>query len=305
MIENAAASVTRTCPACELNRGVCIGEKNSFGILSCRYCGTLYTSRLPEHLGREDYDSYYNESNLTVPEFISRRLDEIVAGFSSYRQNNLLLDLGFGAGSFLQAATRAGWNVRGVELSKTAAEHARKQGMEVFCGELAKACYAEGLFDVVVASELLEHLDDAKSLLREIARVLRPGGLLWATTPHGKGASARLLGVKWSVASPPEHLQMFSLVGMKSMIIGSGFSKVRILSHGLNPFEILHSLKNDRSVSSHDSQSETKGFDRVDSSYRLNAFLSDRASRRILKKMINHVLSVTRLGDSLKIEAEK
>ena len=88
--------------------------------------------------------------------------------------------------------------------------------------ELAKQM-EEGLsdFDVVIASEVLEHVLDPHAMLVEILRVLRPGGLLWATTPHGRGISARLLGLEWSNVCPPEHLQLFSVAGICRRQAGS------------------------------------------------------------------------------------
>ncbi len=227
------------CVACGMASGLERGQKNGFRILSCQNCGTLYTSHLNDAQSLHDYDAYYGAENLAVPDFINTRLDEIVAGFSSYRQTGRFLDVGFGAGSLLEAATRAGWNATGVEVSQTAAEHVRRLGFDVFCGELAEANYPAGYFDVVTASEVLEHVPDPRALVQEIARVLRPGGLFWATTPHGRGASSRVLGVKWSVISPPEHLQLFSLSSIKTLLAAAGFRRVSVLTHGVNPSEIL------------------------------------------------------------------
>ena len=44
---------------------------------------------------------------------------------------------------------------------------------------------------------------------------------------------------------------------------------------------------------------------RVESSYELNEFLSDKPARRLVKGLLNEILNVTRMGDSLKIRAEK
>ncbi len=300
MIENNIDSAERRCPACDSARTTYVGQKNDFRMLSCQKCGTLYTSGLPAPESAEDYDGYYNSENLSVPDFINKRLDEIVAGFSAYRQNGRLLDIGFGAGTVLQAAARAGWTATGIEVSQTAVEYVRGLGFTVFCGELAEAKYPDGHFDVITASEVLEHVPEPDALLREMARVLRPGGLLWATTPNGKGLSSRLLGLKWSTVSPPEHLQLFSLKGLKTMLDAAGFRRVRIVTHGVNPFEILHTLRQRRSNGEVQECS-----DRVGSSYRLNEFLTESHSRKALKGIANGLLSVGHFGDSLKTWAEK
>ena len=302
------------CPACGQASGRSRGRKNDFHLLSCQTCATLYTAHVPGISQSQDYNSYYTAENLTVPAFIDRRLDEIIATFERYRKNNRLLDVGCGAGSLLEAAGRNKWAAFGVEVSQSASEHILSRGFEVFCGELENANYPDEHFDVVIASEVLEHVPDPRAMLEGIARVLRPGGLLWATTPHGRGISARILGLDWSIVSPPEHLQLFSVVGIKGLLSGAGFRRVEVVTHGTNPFEILHSMRgratgpapeNGSGRGGSNGSSRGESFNRVESSYQLNEFLSDSAFRRFLKGTLNSLLNVGRMGDSLKIRAEK
>jgi len=295
----------RVCPGCGGHAGLNCGRKNHFELLSCSTCATLYTAADSTD-GETDYDSYYTAENLAIPEFIHRRLDEIVKTFGPYRKSNRLLDVGCGAGSFLQAAARSNWQAFGVEISRTAAAHVCGQGFEVFCGELEAANYPDGYFDVVVASELLEHLVDPRGLLSEIARILRPGGLLWATTPHGRGISARLLDLSWTVVAPPEHLQLFSVFSIKALLHDIGFQRVKVSTRGTNPFEILRAMR-ERFTPGRKSTlgAEPEKFDRVQSAYQLNEFMSNNAFRRLLKSALNGLLNTMRLGDSLTIHAEK
>jgi SAM-dependent methyltransferase len=306
MGEDNASSNARLCPACGRTSGHSRGRKNDFQLLSCQSCATLYTARNPDPNQAQDYDAYYTAENLTVPTFINSILDEIVVTFEPYRKNNRLLDVGCGAGTFLEASARAGWEAMGVEVSHTAAEHVSGRGFEVFCGELEKAGYLDEHFDVVILSEVLEHVPDPQALLEASARVLRSGGLLWGTTPHGRGISARLLGLEWSTVCPPDHLQLFSVPGIRGLFSGVGLASIRVTTHGTNPFEIIHGLR--RRVTRAPQQTGCTGgesFNRVESSYQLNEFLSDSPFRRFLKGTLNSLLNAGRMGDSLKIRAEK
>src|SRR6266478_6195140 len=260
--------VARNCPACNSSKGRKQGRKNDFDILVCGNCGTLYTQTLPTLSTSQDYEAYYGAENLSVPEFIKRRLDEIVSDFEPYRRTNRLLDIGCGAGSLLEAARKSGWKAEGVEISRPAVDHVRAAGFEAFCGELTEAAYPTGHFDVVTASELLEHVPEPGHLVREVARILHPGGLWWATTPHSKGASGQLLKLDWSVISPPEHLHLFSARGLRGLLLSHGFRRVRIKTEGVNPIELLRRARG-RSISNNDS-SQSEGFDRVRTSYQLN-----------------------------------
>lgn len=309
MGEGSASSNDRYCPACGQHRSRPRGQKNNFQLLSCRTCETLFTATNPDVDQQQDYDAYYTAENLAVPAFINDILDAIVATFEPYRKNNRLLDVGCGAGTFLEASARSGWEAVGVEVSRTAAEHVRGRGFEVFCGELENANCPDDHFDVVIASEVLEHVANPRAMLEAIARVLRPGGLLWTTTPHGRGISARILGLEWSNVCPPEHLQLFSVASIKALLSVAGFSRVEVATHGTNPFEILNWIRGrvTGAVQQNGSRESARdeNFNRVESSYQLNEFLSDSAFRKFLKGTLNSLLNAARMGDSLKIRAEK
>jgi len=299
----------RLCPACAAGASHARGEKNGLRISSCASCRTLYADHLNGAGGGQDYDNYYHEANLSVPDFIDRRLDEIIAGFAPFLRGRRLLDVGSGAGSILQAARRAGWDAEGLEVSRPAVEYTRRAGFKVFCGELAEAKYPADYFDVVTASEVLEHVAEPQAMLDEIVRLLRPGGLFWGTTPHGRGLSARLLGMKWSTVSPPEHLQLFSLGGLRGMLERAGFRRVRVTSRAINPFEIWHGLWQGGGTTGVGGRQgddvDAGGFDRVGTSYQLNEALTKNSATKLLKATINGLLGAARLGDSIRIWAEK
>ena len=293
------------CPACQALQNFGCGTKNGCELFRCATCRTLYAATtLPG--SRQDYDGYYHAGNLTVPSFVLDRVGEIVAGFSRYRQENRFLDLGCGAGVLMDAAARAGWEVCGLDVSRKAVEHLRRAGYDVFHGELLEAGYPEGHFDVVAASELLEHVTDPRTIVAEVARILRPGGLFWATTPNGWGLSARLLAKNWSVVAPPEHLQLFTNRGIKSLLSQAGFRRISIATYGVNPIEILHHFRRN-SVNEHTSETNRSGdgtaFDRVSSSYRINDAMVNNFAGRMVKYSANGFLNLSGLGDSLKIRA--
>lgn len=306
MTVDSATSKNRHCPACGQRGTQSWGQKNDFQMLSCQTCATLYTATNPDTNPEDNYDAYYSAENLTVPAFINSRLDEIVATFGPYRKNNRLLDVGCGAGSFIEAAARAGWQATGIEVSRKAAEYVTGRGFEVFCGELENAGYPDDHFDVVILSEVLEHVPNPRALLEASARVLRTGGLLWGTTPHGRGISARLLGMRWSTVCPPEHLQLFSVAGIKGLFKDIGLGGIKVATHGTNPFEIIHGLRRrGASTGSEPGAANDVTFNRVESSYELNEKLSGGLSGRFLKSILNTLLNVARLGDSLKMHVEK
>lgn len=285
----------RQCPSCENPNGKAKGTKNDFQVYQCLDCGTLFSDRLPQTDESEDYDSYYTEANLEVPKFIYQRLRDLFGSFSSYRQTNRWLDIGFGAGTLMKVAAELGWEVHGVEVSKPAIEQARERGFKVFHGELNEAGYDDDFFDVITASEILEHLYEPQELINEVCRILRPGGLFWGTTPSAKGITPRLLGIDWTVIAPPEHIQLFSKKGMRGMLKKAGFSDIKLQTHGTNPVEIINYFRPQKDA----------GFDRVQTSYQINEGLESSPLKKTVKNVLNQTLNLAQIGDSLKIYARK
>lgn len=292
----------RACVACGSSQARPLGVKNEFEVVKCRGCDTVYTPYSPWYSSALFYTGFYlNADELSPPAFVNARLEEITAEFAPYRRENRLLDVGCGAGNLLQAARKNGWNARGLDVSAGAVKHVRGLGFEVFEGELQDAGFPSGHFDVVTAAELLEHLFDPRPLLREVARILRPGGLFWTTTPHARGLSGRLLGLQWRCVWPPEHLQLFSIRGLKQLLGDAGFRQLRIKTTGGNPIEIFHAMGGAKSAP----KTVDQHFDRVTTSYQLNESMMKSRSRRALKNTVNGVLNLSRLGDSLKVFAVK
>src|ERR1044072_5466719 len=215
------------CVACGSKDGQTAGGKNELELLRCRQCATLYTPYSPWYCSELFYEVYSPEQSLSPPAFVQTRLEEITAGFSPYRQGNRLLDIGCGAGNLLLAARKNGWNAQGLDVAEQATAHVRQLGFEVFHGELQQAQFPSQHFDVITAAEILEHLSEPQLLVQEVARVLRAGGLFWTTTPHARGLSARVLGLSWRCVWAPEHLQIFSVAGMKALLRDAGFSQIR------------------------------------------------------------------------------
>jgi SAM-dependent methyltransferase len=256
----------------------------------------VYVVRLPPEDAEQDYDSYYRET-VEYPQFVGRSLDRLISRFDAFRRLNRLLDVGFGGAAALEAGRRRGWTCNGVEVSAPAVTRAQQLGFDVFAGDLAAAPYDEGSFDVVIMSEVLEHVPDPFALLSAGRRMIRPGGALWVTTPHWGGLSSRLLGKEWSIVSPPEHLQLFSRRGLSGLLDRSGFRPSGIFTEVFNPMEPLRHLRS--KISGKGDGTET--FDRVASGYGLLDVVYSRRSLTAAKHVLDWVLRTTRQGDNLRV----
>ncbi len=123
-----------------------------------------------------------------------------------------ILDVGCGPG-FLLSALDGRWDCYGVEVSKLAAEQAGAHG-RIFRGKLEDAAYPDEYFDAVVFHHVIEHLEHPQHTLRQIRRILRPGGWLVLGTPDFDSGCARLFGERYRLLYDRSHVSLFSCESM-------------------------------------------------------------------------------------------
>ncbi|MBC7910436.1 MAG: methyltransferase domain-containing protein [Pyrinomonadaceae bacterium] len=103
-----------------------------------------------------------------------------------------VLDAGCGNGSQLALPlVKAGFQVWGVDTDERSIEHARRltansPNARFFCGRVEELPESE-LFDIVILSEVLEHLTEPQELLKASTQRVRAGGILIVTVPNGYG----------------------------------------------------------------------------------------------------------------------
>jgi len=142
---------------------------------------------------------------------------EIAQWLQSLAPARHALDLGCGDGA-LSAAIRA-TRLTLADVSRVALERARARLPEADAAELAPDAplpFADGSFDLVVCTEVLEHVRDVQLLLSEVRRVLEPSGRLAVTTP----AHAPLMRVP-DPLSP--HLRFFTRHSLAVLLSQMGF----------------------------------------------------------------------------------
>lgn len=109
-----------------------------------------------------------------------------------------LLEVGCAAGWLLQGARSLGWEVEGIEASPKFQRYANATlGLPVHLGTLESVPLAPASFDVVVMTDVIEHLVDPVADLQRIRRLLAPGGRLVLATCDLGSWCARFWGLDW------------------------------------------------------------------------------------------------------------
>jgi 2-polyprenyl-3-methyl-5-hydroxy-6-metoxy-1,4-benzoquinol methylase len=100
-------------------------------------------------------------------------------------KGTLLLDAGCGTGLFSREAARRGATVVSLDCGKNLLQETRRKGIDLLvAGDAAGMPIGNATFDVVVSSECIEHTPSPRDTVRELVRVLRPGGWLVLTCPN-------------------------------------------------------------------------------------------------------------------------
>jgi SAM-dependent methyltransferase len=135
-----------------------------------------------------------------------------------------LLDIGCGSGALLKNFAQLGWDVHGIEPDTNAAAVARNVlGLDVRAGNIESGSFADGYFDVITMSHVIEHLPNPIATLAECYRTLRPGSHLVVVTPNCESWARRLFGRNWFAWEPPRHFFLYSARTLKSCAEKAGF----------------------------------------------------------------------------------
>lgn len=134
-----------------------------------------------------------------------------------------VLDVGCAAGHFLDGARALGMETVGIEPGPAGADASGK-GHRVLRTWLREADLGGRKFDAVSLWEVIEHVPEPLELIHEAARHLRPGGVLALSTPSMSGLPALLLGKRFPMVTPPEHLTLLSREGLKRLLARASLS---------------------------------------------------------------------------------
>ncbi len=145
------------------------------------------------------------------------------------------LDLGCGAGTLTAALAGAGVDVIGADVADAALRRARRRhpGLEFqrvpIGGELP---FADGAFDLVWSSEVIEHVADTARWLSEVRRVLDRNGRLLLTTPNHSRIRFALHGVPRYSHPLGDHLHLYTRASLADVLDGFGFQPVTVDTAG-------------------------------------------------------------------------
>lgn len=203
-----------TCDLCGKNETsiICYPLLTAGPVLKCKNCGLVYNpwkvnQEICSKLGKK-----YQNLGLAF-EYESKwrdlRFIEKLKIIQSYKKSGRLLDVGCGPGVFLKMAKEV-YDCYGVDTNPIHCQKAKdERSLRVFNGTLKEAKFENDFFDMIVASNVLEHTYSPMRELKEMNRVLKKGGILMLEIPNIQSVWFKLFRKKWRQFLP-DHYFYFS-----------------------------------------------------------------------------------------------
>ncbi len=200
------------------------------------------------------YEHYWSQEGLPRQGNIWPALQDLYEAWIP--KGTRVLDVGCGDGLTSGAWLAANGRIyRGVDISSAAVSSARGAGLDAAeISDAGSLPFEPNSFDAVVCIEVLEHLFDPAVALREITRILKPGGLFVATVPNVAYWRTRLelaigrwnpMGDMLSVKAPwrDPHIRFFTIPSMRRFIQASDLSLVHVGGQNGGVFKSLPYLR--------------------------------------------------------------
>lgn len=202
------------CPICQSITATFFAKKMDFTYYRCQNCHSAFLSEFPSE---KKTNAFYQKNfryNANINEKEMRRranhiLDKLL------RLNPLaktILDIGSGYGFFLEESKKRGIDALGIEPSDYLFNESKKKGLTVSHQNLKEFIKTNKnkKYDLVTLIHVIEHVNNPKQLLSQLAKLLLPGGFLYVETPNMNSFLFEFEKNNYTFLLVPDHLWLFS-----------------------------------------------------------------------------------------------
>lgn len=234
----------------------------------------------------DEYKAQYGKTYLEDFEAIRKQglrrmsiIDDLYRMVFHKKGNNIfsnekkILDIGCAYGPFLAAAKQSGWQSVGTDISESAIEYIKEnlklpafisafpalpEKFEfIFKKTITGSGYekisipiTDGSFTAISMWYVIEHFQDLDSVLKQVNKLLIPGGIFAFSTPNLSGVTGRFSPHKFFMQSPTDHYSMWDEKNVKYQLEKYGFKVLKIVSTGHHPerFNIIQSIAKNNTV---------------------------------------------------------
>jgi len=235
----AAGNPTMTCPLCGGGRQRIVVRTAQWRVMYCVTCFNAWTDPPPAQkpYEEEDFHGQFEFKRVAdLPRQWRTALEDQVRLLQDFVPAGAgVLEIGCGEGFLLSLLSARGFDVTGIEPSTVASERGRGRGLKVHTGYFPLPGMEES-YDAVILSQVVEHIEDPRAILREVRRRLRSRGVVLLVQANWRGLVPRVLKERWYAWVPDQHYWHFTPKGMTRILQEMGFEIVAVryssLEHG-------------------------------------------------------------------------
>ncbi|MHB8108766.1 MAG: methyltransferase domain-containing protein [Syntrophorhabdaceae bacterium] len=235
------------CPGCGGEERFPQFQKDGYSYMRCRICGSLYCSPRPIEA---QLTTIYNQSEsarywseVFFPAVVEARRERMfrkkaIKVLQVLEERNMrprsICDVGAGYGIFLEELQRIlpEAHLSAIEPDPRLAVRCREKGFETLEKFAAGSGEWAGRFDLVISSEVVEHVFSPLEFVRSIQSLVAVGGMALITGLGYEGFDILLLQENSNSVFPPHHLNFLSVSGFERILTRSGFNRVEVITPG-------------------------------------------------------------------------
>jgi SAM-dependent methyltransferase len=257
------------CLVCNHTSNFLVSKDNyNHNICENSECLFIFVSNPPKDLHlvyHKDSGGIYLETFKEVPSSKFVKNKNIIYAKKIIMSNKMskLLDIGSRNGNFLLAIkglTKIKLVV-GVEPNTQAALHSKSLGLDIRNNFFSKDIFVNEKFDLINIADVLEHVTDPRTMIRDAKSLLSSEGFLLIRTPNLSSQWSRItykvsraLNLPWSSLTPPEHLSNFSnknlslFLRSESLEIVSKYYEAPHLIYELGQLHLVKKFRSDKTI---------------------------------------------------------
>lgn len=236
-----------SCPGCGSNDTKLHLSKADYHYEKCAECGTLFCNPRPTNGMLDEFYSIGESSKYWSESFfpaVAEKRREVLFGpkakkisdFLSTKRfsPNLICDVGSGYGIFLEEISKfyPESTLFGIEPSESMARISQEKGINTLVAMAEHSNEWSGKFDLVISSEVIEHVFSPLDFLSSIRNLTKPGGYVLLTGLGYEGFDILSLQEKSNSIFPPHHINFMSVEGFEILFKRLGFSDIEVITPG-------------------------------------------------------------------------
>ncbi len=226
------------CLLCHSPNFTVLFTKNGFDFVRCSNCAHVYVN---PQANEEAVVKQYNEESDTNDagfDFLSSEKHQEIRGklynyFLDKIQDQVpsgrVLDIGCSVGGFLHTAKERGYDTLGLELNERTAKYAEEMyGVKVERKLLHECGFEDNSFDLVTMFGVIEHLPEPIDVVKDIYRILKPGGIFLGICPNVQSLVCMTLHEMSRTFTGRLHLSYFSEDTLRYLFSNLGWKNENI-----------------------------------------------------------------------------